>query len=197
MKHLKLIIGALLLSVLSVSCKDEKDQKEQEGQAEEFTYKPDTLVRINKTVPVSTYSNDSITVKAYDYKGFSQFLNKKNDTTYVVNFWATWCVPCIKELPHFEEINKKYKQNKVKVLLVSLDMHKTINDKLLPFIQSHQLKSDVVVLRDPDADTWIRKIDTTWTGALPATLIYNKDMRKFYEKTFTYNELEKQISNFK
>jgi len=147
--------------------------------------------------PVSTYSNDSIIINAYDYKGLANYLNKKNDTTYVVNFWATWCIPCVKELPYFEELNAKYKDNKVKVLLVSLDMHKTIEAKLLPFIKSHQLKSEIVVLRDPDADTWIRKVDTSWTGALPATLIYNSEMRKFYEKSFTYNELEKEVSNFK
>jgi thiol-disulfide isomerase/thioredoxin len=125
------------------------------------------------------------------------YLNQKNDTTYVVNFWATWCVPCIEELPNFEKINAKYKENKIKVLLVSLDMPKMIESKLLPFITKRQLKSEVILMRDPDQNTWLPKVDSTWSGALPATLIYNKDMRKFYEKSFTYDELEKEVSNFK
>lgn len=195
---MRCILQTLYMGIIFLvcSCKDDKG-------AIYKIHDKDTIItaKAGKThvtpTPVYTYSNDSITVNAYDYNGLAHFLNKKNDTTYVVNFWATWCVPCVKELPYFEELNAKYNKNKVKVLLVSLDMHKTIKEKLLPFIQSHQLKSDVVILRDPDADSWIRKIDTSWSGALPATLIYNSEMHKFYEQSFTYNELEKEVSNFK
>jgi len=152
---------------------------------------------INPPKPIKVYSNDTVSVKAYDYAGLEYFLTQKNDTTYVVNFWATWCVPCVEELPHFEKINANYKENKVKVLLVSLDMVKMIEGKLLPFIKNKQIKSEVLLLRDPDADSWIPKVDSTWSGAIPATVIYNADNRKFYEKSFTYDELEKEISNFK
>jgi thiol-disulfide isomerase/thioredoxin len=147
--------------------------------------------------PLKVYSNDTVSVKAYDYAGLEYFLTQKNDTTYVVNFWATWCVPCVEELPNFEKINANYKENKVKVVLVSLDMVKMIEGKLLPFIKNKQIKSEVLLLRDPDADSWIPKVDSTWSGAIPATVIYNADNRKFYEKSFTYDELEKEISNFK
>jgi thiol-disulfide isomerase/thioredoxin len=147
--------------------------------------------------PIKVYTNDTVSVRAYEYEGLKYYLNQKNDTTYVVNFWATWCVPCIEELPNFEKINANYKENKIKVLLVSLDMPKMIESKLLPFITKRQLKSEVILMRDPDQNTWLPKVDSTWSGALPATLIYNKDMRKFYEKSFTYDELEKEVSNFK
>jgi len=148
-------------------------------------------------IPLKVYTKDGVSVKAYDFNKLEYFLKQKNDTTYVVNFWATWCVPCVEELPHFEELNAKYKKDKIKVMLVSLDMFKMVESKLLPFIKEKQLKSDVVYLRDPDQNTWLPKVDSTWSGALPATLIYNKDMRKFYEKQFTYAELEKEVSNFK
>ena len=195
MKYFK-VISAVVMVFSTLSCK--KDMPVMESNSKSDTINRQDSAGIAPVLkPVSTYSNDSIIINAYDYKGLANYLNKKNDTTYVVNFWATWCIPCVKELPYFEELNAKYKDNKVKVLLVSLDMHKTIEAKLLPFIKSHQLKSEIVVLRDPDADTWIRKVDTSWTGALPATLIYNSEMRKFYEKSFTYNELEKEVSNFK
>lgn len=146
--------------------------------------------------PIHIYNKENITVKAYDYDKLEYFLTKENDTTYVVNFWATWCVPCVEELPYFEKLNAEYADKKVKVLLVSLDMHKMVESKLIPFIKNKDLQSDVVLLRDPDADTWIRKIDTTWSGALPATIIYNKNGRKFFEKSFTYEELEKELNNF-
>jgi len=147
--------------------------------------------------PLKVYSANGVSVKAYDFDKLEYFLKKQNDTTYVVNFWATWCVPCVEELPYFEQLNTKYQDDKVKVMLVSLDMPKMVEGKLLPFIKQKQLKSDVVLLRDPDQNTWLPKVDTTWSGAIPATLIYNKDKRKFYEQSFTYEQLEKEVSNFK
>lgn len=147
--------------------------------------------------PMKVYEKEGISVKAYDFSGLEYFLNRKNDTVYVVNFWATWCVPCVEELPHFEKLNASYKESKVKVLLVSLDMHKMVESRLLPFIKDNKLKSEVVLLRDPDQNTWVPKVDSTWSGAIPATVIYNKEMRRFYEQSFTYEELEKEVSNFK
>lgn len=147
--------------------------------------------------PIKVYKKNGISVKSYDYSGLEYFLTKDNDTTYVVNFWATWCVPCVEELPHFEKLNAKYKDDKVKVILVSLNMPKMVENKLLPFIKENQLKSEVLYLRDPDANSWIPKVDSTWSGAIPATLIYNRDTRRFFEKSFSYEELEKEVSLIK
>lgn len=147
--------------------------------------------------PVTVYSNGKTAIKAYEWEGLSYFLNQKNDTTYVVNFWATWCVPCVQELPHFEELNEKYKDKKVKVILVSLDMPKMAESRLLPFIEKKKLKNKVILMRDPDQNTWLPKIDKDWSGAIPATVIYNKDKRKFYERSFTLAELETELNTFK
>ena len=185
---------ALLLfcGIMMVSC-NKKADAEAEKQAEPVQEAQKSAA----PTPLKVYSKDGVSVKAYDFDKLEYFLTQKNDTTYVVNFWATWCVPCVEELPHFEELNAKYKKDKVKVMLVSLDMYKMVETKLLPFIKEKQLKSDVVYLRDPDQNTWLPKVDSTWSGALPGTLIYNKHKRKFYEKSFTYAELEKEVSNFK
>jgi thiol-disulfide isomerase/thioredoxin len=147
--------------------------------------------------PLKVYAKDGIAVNAYDFSGLEYFLNRKNDTTYVVNFWATWCVPCVAELPHFEKLSEKYKNEKVKVLLVSLDMSSKVETSLIPFIKEKQLKPEVLFLKDPDQNTWVPKVDPAWSGAIPATVIYNKSRCKFYEKSFTYEELEKEVSNFK
>ena len=182
----------LILGIMLTSC-NKKTETETEKTSE-------TVTEVQKTAPptpLKVYSKDGVSVKAYDFDKLEYFLTQKNDTTYVVNFWATWCVPCVEELPHFEKLNEKYKKDKVKVMLVSLDMYKMVESRLLPFIKEKQLKSDVVYLRDPDQNTWLPKVDSTWSGALPATLIYNRDKRKFYEKSFTYDELEKEVSNFK
>jgi thiol-disulfide isomerase/thioredoxin len=141
-------------------------------------------------------SSNKIELEIYDYKGLEAFLNKKDDKVHVINFWATWCAPCVKELPFFEKLNEAYANRGVEVILVSLDFPKQYDSKLKPFIENKKLKSKVVAFNDTDSNYWIPKVSEEWTGAIPATLIYNKDKRQFYEKSFDYEELESQIKQF-
>ena len=136
------------------------------------------------------------TVKTLNYNELKPYLEKNDDTTYIVNFWATWCAPCVKELPYFEKIKQEYASKNVEVLLVSLDFPKQVEKKLIPFINKKQLQSEVVLLNDIDENVWIKAIDSTWSGALPATLIYNKNNRKFYEQSFDYTMLETELKTF-
>jgi thiol-disulfide isomerase/thioredoxin len=135
-------------------------------------------------------------LEIYDYAGLEQFLNKTDDKVYVINFWATWCAPCIKELPFFEKLNEIYAHKNVEVILVSLDFPRQYETKLKPFIKDNKLKSKVVALNDMDSNSWIPKISEEWSGAIPATLIYNKSKRQFYEQSLNYDELETQIKLF-
>lgn len=135
-------------------------------------------------------------VPVYDFDGFEPYLQRDNDTTYVVNFWATWCKPCIEELPAFEKLNEKYGNRKVKVLLVSLDFIKHYDTKLIPFIRDRELQSDVLLLNDPRSNRWINRVSTEWSGAIPATVIYRGNERGFYEQSFTFEELEEEVKKF-
>jgi thiol-disulfide isomerase/thioredoxin len=155
-----------------------------------------------KEQPIADVKEDAIqneialdSLEIYNFDGIEKFLTTTDDKVYVVNFWATWCAPCIKELPYFEQLNKNY-ENELDVILISLDFPKNYDSKLKPFILKHQLQSKVMALNDPDANTWIPKVDESWSGAIPATLIFNKDKRQFYEQTFTYDELETEVKQF-
>lgn len=150
----------------------------------------------NQIADVETISVEDIKLEIYDFNGLEKFLNQNDEKVHVVNFWATWCAPCVKELPHFEALLENYKSKDVEVLLVSLDFPKQYEKKLKPFIAKHNLKSKVLVLDDVDMNTWIPKINEDWDGAIPVTIIYNKDKRQFYSQTFTYNELEKELKQF-
>ena len=132
----------------------------------------------------------------YTYDEIAPLLEKKTDTTYVINFWATWCMPCVKELPYFERVSEQHKDKKVKFLLVSMDMESQIEKRLIPFLKAKKIKNEVVVLDDPDADSWIQKVDQGWSGAIPATLIYRKDQRAFFEQSFTYKSLQDEVAKF-
>lgn len=133
------------------------------------------------------------TVRLLTVDQLEKRINQGEDTTYVVNFWATWCAPCIKELPHFEKLQASYKSQPLKVLLVSLDFKSKINSSVVPFVKQKQLKNEVFLLNESNAQQYIERISNEWSGALPATLFIKKQksVRKFYEKEFTYNDLEK------
>lgn len=146
--------------------------------------------------PITPSKISSVKIKSLTYKELKPFLEKKDDKIYVINFWATWCGPCVKELPYFEKINAIYANKNVEVLLVSLDFPKQIEKQLIPFIEKNKLQSEVVLLDDVNENYWIKAIDSTWSGAIPATIIYNKNRRKFYEQSFDYKTLNKELQTF-
>lgn len=118
-------------------------------------------------------------------------LSTQSDTVYVVNFWATWCGPCVAELPYFEKLQEQNKDQKFKLLLVSLDNKNTVESKVVPFIQKKNLTAEVVVLAEKDPNKWVDKVDESWTGSIPATLIFSKSQKAFYEKQFeSFEELK-------
>ncbi len=145
---------------------------------------------------VDTINSNNVVLEVYDYNGFEKFLNKKDDKTYVINFWATWCAPCVKELPYFEKLNSQYLDKNVEVILVSLDFPHLYESKLKPFIKKRKLKSKVIALDDVDMNSWIPKVNQNWSGSLPATIIYKNDNAKFFEQSFTYQELEIEVKHF-
>lgn len=124
-------------------------------------------------------------------------LNRGKDSTYIVNFWATWCAPCIKEIPHFERLQQEKRQEKLKVLLVSVDFKSRLEKSVLPFIRDRRLKNEIFLLDEKDQQVYINKIDKTWSGAIPATLFVKGEKRKFIEKEFTYATLLIEYQNFK
>ena len=134
-------------------------------------------------------------VEQLTFAELEPLLNRENDTVYVVNFWATWCKPCVEELPAFEKVNMEYGSRAVKVLLVSLDFPSRYQDQLLPFIESHAIKTEVLHLTDVNANDWIDKVDPTWSGAIPATIIFKGSNRSFYEQKLSYQELVQIIEN--
>ena len=121
-----------------------------------------------------------------------EYMDRDDGYTYVINYWATWCGPCVKELPYFEKLLKAYSHDKTKVILVSLDFPKKVDSKLLPFLNKHNIQSEVVILNDPKSNIWIDKVDLSWEGAIPVTIIYRGEKRVFWDGEFdTYEDLDK------
>lgn len=134
------------------------------------------------------------TVKSYaKYDDMAlEYMDGDDGYTYVVNYWATWCGPCVKELPYFEQLLKAYSKDKTRVILISLDFPKKVDSKLLPFLNKHNIQSEVVILDDPKSNIWIDKVDPSWEGAIPVTIIYRGDKRVFWDGEFdTFEDLDK------
>ena len=112
----------------------------------------------------------------------------------VINFWATWCAPCVKEMPLFEKLNHDDKS--IKVILVSMDYDLDPDPaKVKHFIERKKILAEVVILAEENPNDWIEKIDKNWTGALPSTLVINPNSgkRKFIQGELKEGDLEKVI----
>ncbi len=167
----------LLLTLTFTYCKSDPKNSTSETQ---------------KSVEVDSKSK----IEIIDYNGLEAILTKNDDKTYIVNFWATWCKPCVDELPAFEKLYENYKDKDVVLVLVSLDFPNQLESRVLPFIEKNHLKGKVVLMDDPDQNTWIPKVSPEWSGAIPATVIYTKNKRKFYERSFDYITLETELTKF-
>lgn len=131
--------------------------------------------------------------------GLESILASQEDQLHVVNFWATWCPPCVTELPHFEKMAKEYQGKGVKFILISLDFPSQIDSKLIPFLKKNKITADVRVMTDIDYNSWIDKVDSSWQGNIPVTLFLNnaKKIRYFHSSEMTEKELRDQITRYK
>lgn len=144
--------------------------------------KSDIVVANNTNIPV------------YNFGQLEPLLYTDSNKTYIVNFWAMWCAPCVKELPYIKAYADKHPE--VEVLLVSMDFPKDIETKLKPFLKQKNITNKVVILDDADANTWINKIDPNWSGAIPYTIIFSNAKRGFFERSFESEyDLETEINN--
>lgn len=134
-------------------------------------------------------------VQVVNFNQLEKRLSTNSDSVMVVNFWATWCKPCVEELPAFFKLENELKNEKFKLLLISLDFASHLEQRVKPFIKKHNITTEVILLHDPDANTWINKVNPDWDGSIPITLIFNKNENKFIDRTIEYEELKTMVKS--
>ena len=130
-----------------------------------------------------------------DFEQLEEKWSKSNDTLYVINYWATWCIPCIKELPDFIKLDQEMKTEKFKMILVSLDFPSQADSRVLPFIQKNNITSEVIIL-DDDANVWIDKVNKSWDGDIPATQFIQNNNKEFYNEQLSHERLLQIVNKY-
>ncbi len=120
---------------------------------------------------------------------------KNADKPTIINFWATFCKPCIEELPYFQATAKKYHGAGVQLILVSLDLPKSYPTKITAFAAKNKIKAPIAFLDETNADLFCPKVDQNWSGAIPASLFVNNKTgyKKFFEDQLSKEQVEKEI----
>ena len=122
-------------------------------------------------------------------------LIEENQQLRIINFWATFCAPCIKEMPQFEEAKDSYSTKGVDIYLVSLDFVEDI-EKVKKFISNKDLKNKILLLDEIDYNSWIDKVDKRWSGAIPTTLFIKNNEQKIVQRELRDGELKEIIETY-
>lgn len=130
-----------------------------------------------------------------DWSAMLQEMDKSEDSLVVVNFWATWCRPCVAELPFFRQAEAEFADQRVRFLYVSLDFPEEMENRILPFLQAKEMNERVFVLDEPNANKFIDRVSPEWGGSIPATLYYRPGTGRveFHEGDYTFESLRAQL----
>lgn len=146
----------------------------------------------------SPSSNNPSWIRKSSFTGYQQYIQKDSDSLIIVNFWATWCRPCVKELPYFSRVVDSLSAHyPVKLLLVSLDDPKDFDTRLRTFLQQKKYRYEVILLDEANPNTWIERVDKDWSGVIPATqVVYKGQALSFKAIEFNQDSLQEYIIPF-
>ena len=144
---------------------------------------------------IISFSFAQISIPKWKITDVEKYMNSGKDEVLVINFWATFCKPCVAEIPSFIAVTNQYKDQHVKLLLVSLDLPSFYPKKIADFARKHEFNTNIVWLEETNADYFCPKIDQKWSGSIPATLIINPKTgyRKFFEEEIEKEKFEAAV----
>lgn len=141
------------------------------------------------------FSEQEPQFKVISFQEFEAMTASPSEKLRLYNFWATWCAPCVKEMPYFEQAAKDFTD--IELVFISMDDGRK-PERVTAFMEKRNILSPVFLLDDVDFNSWIDKVDPSWSGAIPATLFISSDgKRHFHEGEVDQEELFALIRKFK
>jgi len=171
------------------------------------SYRDNTQFSMKRTLIIILTFFSGILAKGQDIKSVKitevEKMIAESKGPLIVNMWATWCKPCIEEIPYFiSEVNKQNASStsaadSIHLLLVSLDFKEAFPKGIAAFAKKRKFTATIVWLDETNADYFCPRIDPKWSGAIPASLFINNKTgyRKFAEDQLSQEELKKEITN--
>lgn len=152
--------------------------------------------RVDPVAEVLAPNKPGLSYPIYEsFDSIAPLFDREDGKVYVINFWATWCKPCVEELPYFEKLAEEMADEDVQIVMVSLDFARDVRTKLKDFVQERPLELPVVALADQQYNNWIDRVDRRWGGAIPVTILYKNQLRSFHETKFSsYSELKSAVT---
>jgi thiol-disulfide isomerase/thioredoxin len=146
---------------------------------------------------VSVSSGFAQAIRYITKEDLTEILNNPDDKLHVINFWASWCGPCVTELPVFQKMVSGSDSSKVDFLFVSLDFPSEVKKSLLPFLNNHGYTFNTALMTDIDYNSWIDIVHPDWQGNIPATLFFNnsRKIHQFISESMDKTELEQKINS--
>jgi thiol-disulfide isomerase/thioredoxin len=118
-----------------------------------------------------------------------------SDTTYIVNFWATWCKPCMEELQAIDSVGMENKTGKIKLVFVSLDFRDKKN-QVNSALKKKGIQSSCVLLDEVNGNVYINQISPDWSGSIPATLLKKGVRQVLLDKKLSSEQLRTALKKF-
>ncbi len=132
-----------------------------------------------------------------DEKGLTEVKAKSKGNVLVLNFWATWCKPCVEEFPDLLKLQRTYAAKGLRVAFVSIDDDAKARQKVAAFLKKVKISFPSYLKKSSDDERFINSVDSSWSGAIPATFIYDRNGKLVERKTeeSTFEELEKSVKS--
>ncbi len=143
-------------------------------------------------------SNISVSQEIVSINNVNDIANIKNENkgkVFAINFWASWCKPCVNEFPALVKLNKNYKDKNFNLIFISLDFKEEVETKLLPFLKSNDVDYISYYLDTNSPEEIMDYLDKKWDGGIPATFIFDKsgNLQNFILGERNYEFFEKEI----
>ncbi len=128
------------------------------------------------------WDREPVTLESLDEAGVAKLAKNEGDKLLLINVWASWCGPCVEELPEFVTMNRMYRRRPFRLVTLSMDEPEK-KDAALKVLREKHVAADNYILTIKDRDKFADLLDKDWPGPLPHTLLIAPGGKVLYRKT--------------